>query len=290
MKRLLTGKLPELMISLPSIAWLVALFVIPTMIIIVIAFRTGDPYGGIGAQWTLEHFRELLNPIYRDIMVRTVTLSLLTTVLCLVLGIPAGYWLARTEKKWRDLMLLLVIVPFWINFLIRIFAWKVVLHPDGAVKNVLLLLGLVDADSLLLYRPATVLLVMVYTYIPFAILPIYAAAERFDYSLLDAAHDLGAGWFSAFARVFLPGIRQGIIAAVLVVFIPALGSYVIPDIVGGPGGEMLGNKIAQKTFVDRNLPQASLLSSLLIFAVMIPMAARLLMRRRKNGDGGIMLR
>jgi spermidine/putrescine transport system permease protein len=208
MKRLLTGKLPELMISLPSIAWLVALFVIPTMIIIVIAFRTGDPYGGIGAQWTLEHFRELLNPIYRDIMVRTVTLSLLTTVLCLVLGIPAGYWLARTEKKWRDLMLLLVIVPFWINFLIRIFAWKVVLHPDGAVKNVLLLLGLVDADSLLLYRPATVLLVMVYTYIPFAILPIYAAAERFDYSLLDAAHDLGAGWFSAFARVFLPGGRE----------------------------------------------------------------------------------
>ena len=285
----LKQKIPELLISLPTMAWLTALFVIPTAVIIIIAFKTGDPYGGIGKEWTLENFPELLNPVYRAIIVRTVVLSILTTVVCLMLGVPAGYCLARSEKKTRDMLLLLIIVPFWINFLIRIFAWKVVLHPEGFVKNFLLLIGIADTDTLLLYRPGTVLLVMVYTYIPFAVLPIYAAAERFDFSLLDAAQDLGAGWFSSFTRVFLPGIRQGIATAILVVFIPALGSYVIPDIVGGPGGEMIGNKIAQKTFIDRNLPQASVLSSMLIFAVMAPMMLSLFMRRKKNHDRGMMI-
>ncbi|HOW83778.1 MAG TPA: ABC transporter permease [Spirochaetota bacterium] len=281
------SKIPELALSLPTMGWLVVLFIIPTIVILLIAFRTGDPYGGIGDQWTVENFSELANPVYRGIMVRTVVLSVLTTAICLVLGVPAGYCLARAEKKKRDFLLLLIIVPFWINFLIRIFAWKVVLHPEGIVKNFLLLIGIVNDQTLLLYRPGTVLLVMVYSYIPFAVLPIYAAAEKFDFSLLDAAHDLGANWYRAFYRVFLPGIRQGILTAILVVFIPALGSYVIPDIVGGPGGEMIGNKIAQKTFIDRHLPHASVLSSLLVLAVMIPMTASLFMKRRKTVGRGI---
>ena len=123
---------------------------------------------------------------------------------------------------------------------------------------------------------------MVYTFLPFAILPIYAAAEKFDFRLLEAARDLGAGPLRAFVEVFLPGIQSGLLTAFLVVFIPALGSYVIPDLVGGPGGEMLGNKIAQRVFVDRNLPHASALSALLIGAVLLPMAAVLALQSQKR--------
>jgi spermidine/putrescine transport system permease protein len=129
-----------------------------------------------------------------------------------------------------------------------------------------------------------VLLVMVYTFLPFAILPIYAAAEKFDFLLLEAARDLGAGRLQAFVHVFLPGIRRGLVTAFLVVFIPALGSYVIPDLVGGPSGEMLGNKIAQRVFVDRNLPLASALAALLILAVLVPMAAVLLLQSRSRRE------
>jgi spermidine/putrescine transport system permease protein len=180
--------------------------------------------------------------------------------------------------------LLLVIVPFWTSFLIRIFAWKVLLHPDGPVKSLLLSLHLADASTPLLYRPEAVLLVMVYTFLPFAILPLYAAAEKFDFALLEAARDLGARSLEAFWRVFIPGIRRGLLTAVLMVFIPALGSYVIPDIVGGPNSEMIGNKIAQRTFVDRNLPHASGLSALLTLAVLAPLIGMwALQRNRKDG-------
>jgi spermidine/putrescine transport system permease protein len=173
-------------------------------------------------------------------------------------------------------------VPFWTSFLIRIFAWKVLLHPEGMLKAALVGLGLISEQAPLLYTPGAVLLVMVYTFLPFAILPIYAAAEKFDFRLLEAARDLGASPLRAFVLVFLPGIRSGLLTAFLVVFIPALGSYVIPDLVGGPGGEMLGNKIAQRVFVDRNLPQASALSVLLILAVLLPMAAVLVLQAQKR--------
>ena len=123
-------------------------------------------------------------------------------------------------------------------------------------------------------------LVSVYTFLPFTILPIYAAAEKFDFRLMEAARDLGARPFAAFRKIFLPGIRRGLVTAVLFVFIPALGSYVIPDIVGGPGGEMIGNKIAQRVFVDRNLPLASALSVVLILSVLAPLVAVLLLQRQ----------
>jgi spermidine/putrescine transport system permease protein len=177
---------------------------------------------------------------------------------------------------------MMVIVPFWTNFLIRVFAWKSLLHPEGPVKRVLVLFGLVDPQATLLYNPAAVILVMTYTFLPFAILPVYAAAEKFDFRLVEAARDLGARPFQAFRRVFLPGIRQGVVTAVLIVLIPALGSYVVPDLVGGPSSEMLGNKIAQRVFVDRNLPHASALSVVLVLAVLAPLVAVLLLQRKKE--------
>ncbi len=273
-------------ITLPSFLWLIVLFTIPAAIVFAIAFKPSDPFGGIGAGWTLHTLRSLGDPNYPAILWRTVWLSVATTALCLVLATPTAYFMARVAQRWRPLLVLAIIVPFWTSFLVRIFAWKVVLHPEGPLKHALAALHLVPADGSLLYHSGAVLLVLVYTELPFAILPLYAAAEKFDFRLLEAARDLGAGPFRSFWTVFLPGIRRGLLTATLVTLIPALGSYVVPDLVGGPTSEMLGNKIAQRTFSDRNLPHASALSALLALAVLVPSVVAIAMSRRGDGEHG----
>ena len=274
-----TGEWP---LTLPSILWLAVLVLLPTLIVFMVAFKPGDPYGGVGAGWTLDGVKGLARGSYLAIGWRTVVLSLLTTAFCLLLATPTAYFMARAERRWRRTLLLLVVVPFWTSFLVRIFAWKVLLHPEGLVKRALAALHLVSPNATLLYNPGAVLLVMVYTSLPFAILPIYAAAERFDFSLLEAARDLGARPLRSFWWVFVPGIRMGLASAALLVFIPSLGSYIIPDIVGGPNGEMIGNVIAQRVFSDRNLPNASALSALLTLVVLAPMLAALVLRSRQD--------
>ncbi|HNX49769.1 MAG TPA: ABC transporter permease, partial [Thermoanaerobaculaceae bacterium] len=281
----LLGRRHELWVTAPSFLWLVALFAVPAVIVFAIALHPTDPWGGIGRGWTLGTLRSLGNPAYPSILWRTLWLSALTTVLCLVLATPVAYVLARTPPRWRHALLLAVIVPFWTSFLVRIFAWKVLLHPEGPLKHLLVALRLVPPDASLLYNAGSVLLVLVYTELPFAILPIYAAAEKFDFRLLEAARDLGASALRAFWSVFLPGIRRGLITAMLVTLIPALGSYVVPDLVGGPTSEMLGNKIAQRTFVDRNLPHASALSALLALAVLLPSIFAIALERGRRVTG-----
>lgn len=277
----------EWLLTLPSLAWLLVLFLVPAAVVLAMAFKPSDPFGGLGPGWTLETLRTLGSPNYPAIVWRTVWYSVLTTALCLVLATPMAYFMARTGARWRNLLLLAVIVPFWTSFLVRIFAWKVLLHPDGVLKHALVAAGLVSPETSLLYNPAAVLLVLVYTELPFAILPLYAAAEKFDFRLLEAARDLGASPWQAFSRVFLPGIQRGLLTAMLVTFIPALGAYIVPDLMGGPNSEMIGNKIAQRTFVDRNLPQASALSALLALAILAPSMLALMLdrRRRENGAG-----
>ena len=272
----------EWLTSLPTLLWLGLFIVVPTLLVFVIAFRPANPYGGIGGGWTLDTIRALGTPNYLTIAWRTLWISLLTTVFCLLLAVPSGYTIARASGKWRNRLLMLVVVPFWTSFLVRVFAWKSLLHPEGMIKKALEALGLVGPETTLLYHPAAVVLVMVYTFLPFTILPIYAAAEKFDYRLLEAARDLGARPFQAFRKIFLPGVRRGILTALLVVFIPALGSYIIPDLVGGPGSEMLGNKIAQRVFTDRNLPHASALSAVLVLAVLAPLIAVLVLQRKNK--------
>ena len=266
--------------TLPSLAWLVVFMLVPTALVLVTAFRTNDPSGGIGDGWTLRQFEPLTRPSVLLLLWRTFWISALTTVFCIVLALPVAWFIARVRADWRQYLLLLVIVPFWTNFLIRVFAWNQILHSEGLVARTLRACRLLEDNESLLFNSGAVLLVSVYTFLPFAILPLYAAAEKFDFGLLDAARDLGAGAFRAFYSVFLPGIRKGIATAVIIVFVPMLGSYVIPDLVGGTDGRMIGNMIAQRNFSDRNLPAASALSALLILAVLVP----LLLRRRNGGE------
>jgi spermidine/putrescine transport system permease protein len=271
----------ELLTTLPGFAWLLTFVLVPTLLVLAIAFRPSDPAGGIGAGWTLEQFRIFGQKSTLILLWRTLWISALTTVVCLLLALPVAWFIARVRKEWRARLLLLIIVPFWTNFLIRVFAWNQILHSEGALARFFRAIHLLGENDSLLFNSGAVILVSAYTYLPFAILPLYAAAEKFDFSLLEAARDLGASAFRSFWSVFLPGIRKGIATAIAIVFIPMLGSYVVPDLVGGTDGQMIGNKIAQRNFSDRNLPSASAMSAILTLAVLAPL---LLRRRQTNGE------
>ena len=253
----------EWLFTAPSLLWLAVFFVIPSLLVFAIAFKTADPAGGIGPGWTLDTFANVLRSDYVSVLWRTVWVSCAITAICLLLGIPVGYWIAQQREKYRYWLLLVIIIPLWTNFLIRIFAWRVLLHPDGFLRSALLKLGIISDDVFLLNNLGAVITVSVYTCLPFAILPIYAAAEKFNFSLIEAARDLGASRFRAFVSIFIPGIKRGIYTAIM-------GSYAIPDLVGGVDGEMLGNKIAIRASANRNLPEAAALAALLSVIISVP--------------------
>lgn len=267
----------ELLTTAPSFIWLTAFVLLPVLVIFAIAFRPTLHGGEIGDGWSLDAVRSLLDLSYLELLWRTVWLSAVVTVLCLLLALPVAYAMARMTPAWRSRVLLLVIVPFWTNFVIRVFAWQQILHAEGWIANRLRDIHLLGENDRLLGNHFAVILVSVYTYLPFAILPLFAAAEKFDFGLLDAARDLGARALKSFTSIFIPGIRQGLITAFVVIFIPMLGSYVVPDMVGGTDSQMIGNKIAQRNFSDRNLPQAAALSAALTLLVIAPM----FLKRRK---------
>ncbi|MBE6413758.1 MAG: ABC transporter permease [Verrucomicrobiaceae bacterium] len=280
-KPLLKSKLslPELLLSMPSTLWLVLFFLIPSFLVFAIAFKTADPSGGIDDTWTLQTIKNVLRTEYVSVIWRTIWVSVVVTIICLMLSIPVAYWISRQNPKYRYWYLLAVIVPLWTNFLIRIFAWRILLNPEGILRKSLIAIGLLPDDVFLLNNIGAVIIVSVYTSLPFAILPIYAAAEKFNYSLLEAAQDLGASRFKAFYSVFIPGIKRGIFTAILVVLIPAMGAYAIPDLVGGVNGEMLGNKIAIRASAYRNLPEAAALAALLSIIITIPIILALVKQR-----------
>ncbi len=267
----MTLRRSEILLTLPSFVWLVAFFALPMGIILMAMFHPTDPAGGIGAGWTAAHLKSLSEWQYAVLLWRTLWLSGLTTVLCVCIALPVAWLVARSAPKWKSMWLLLLILPFWTSFLLRIFAWKVLLHPEGLLASALRAVHLLDERSGLLYGSGAVLLVMVYTHLPFAILPLFAAADKFDWPLLDAARDLGATAAGAIWSVFLPGIRRGIVSAAILVFVSAVGSYVIPELVGGTDAEMLGNRIVERALSQRNLPLASALSALLMAVVLLPL-------------------
>ena len=269
----------ELLLSLPSLAWLSLFVLVPAALILIIAFRATAASGGIADEWTLGQFRILAEPHIQVLLWRTLWISAVTSAICLALAIPVAWFIARARESVRSTLLLLVIVPFWTNFLIRVFAWNQILHSEGALARFLRAIHLLEPNQPLLFNSGAVILVSVYTYLPFAILPLYAAAEKFDFRLLEAARDLGAGALRSVFSIFIPGIATGIRTALVIVFIPMLGSYVVPDLVGGSNGQMIGNKIAQRNFSDRNLPSASALAAILSVAVLAPMLIR---RRNAN--------
>ena len=262
----------EVLTTLPSFLWLMLFFVIPTLIVFGIAFHGPSADGGFAPGITLETWNAVVRTPYKEIVWRTIWISAATTFICIVLSLPCAYAIARMTVKWRAIIAGLIMLPFWTSFIVRVFAWRTLLNPEGFLQRFLIAVGLATEQTSLNYNAGAILVVSVYSFLPFAIMPIYTAAEKFDFSLLEAARDLGAKSFFAFRKIFLPGVKRGVISAILMVFIPAIGSYVIPDLVGGRDSELIGNKIYQRTFPDRNLPHASALAAITGFSVLVPLA------------------
>ena len=289
MNRTLRKSFGQLFLTIPSMGWLFVFFLIPTIIVATIAFRPYDFRGtmGIGQGWTLDSLRAVLDKEYPIIVFRTLWVSVATTVICLVAGIVMAYYMARISERAKKMMLLLTVIPFWTSFIIRIFAWTQVLRSDGILQRTLAFLHLIPSDATLMYNMQAVLLVMVYTSLPFAILPLYAAAEKFDFQLMDAAMDLGATRFQALMATFIPGIRSGILFAALMVFVPNLGSYVAPEVIGGTDCYLVGNRIKEFALDARNLPYACATSLFLMLSVLVMLLCGMLIIRWKEGRGGI---
>ncbi len=242
----------------PAGVWLTVFFVAPLLFIVVYSFLEKGVYGGVVGRFSLEAYRSLANAVFLRVFANTFGISFVTTVLAILIALPCGYYMARSRRK--TLLLMLVIIPFWTNFIIRIYAWIAILGNNGFINAFLLRAGLVAEPIRFLYNQAAVTIVLVYTYLPYAILPLYSTIEKFDFSLLEAARDLGCTRTGAIFRVLLPNIASGIITAILFVFIPTFGAYAVPLLVGDRKSYMLGNFVAEELTRTRNWPLASAIS------------------------------
>jgi spermidine/putrescine transport system permease protein len=278
----------------PPLLYLVVFFAIPTLIMVLASFRTPGEFGGLAPlvdesgklDLNLESYvRFFTESVYAAVFLKSIVYALVTTLLCLLLAYPLAALIAQSPKKYRDLLLLLVILPFWSNFLIRVYAWMILLGPQAALaRGVNGLLALVGHEPVpLLFSSFAVLVCLVYVHLPFMVLPLYANLEKHDQALLDAAQDLGAGTWQRFWRITFPLSLPGVYAGAALVFIPALGIFAIPDILGGPEDTLIGNLIKQQFLETRDWPFGSVLSIVLTLAALALAALAAWVGRRNLG-------
>jgi spermidine/putrescine transport system permease protein len=266
------------LVSGPPLLYLLIFFAIPTLIMVLASFRTPGEFGGLAplvedgrVDLNLESYARFFSEsIYAQIFLKSLWYALLTTLFSLALAYPLAALIAKSPKRYRDLLLLLVILPFWSNFLIRVYAWMIILGPNAAlarmVNGALALLGREPVP--LLFSSFAVLVSLVYVSLPFMVLPLYANLEKHDQALLDAAQDLGANAWQRFWRITFPLSLPGVYAGAALVFIPALGIFAIPDILGGPEDSLIGNVIKQQFLETRDWPFGSVLSVVLTVAAL----------------------
>ncbi|WP_376789524.1 ABC transporter permease [Thermoflexus sp.] len=274
------ARLPMLLI-LPGAFYLLTFFAFAVGIIAVISFLKRGPYGGIRWVFVLENYQRALDPLYIQVILISLWMALVTTVLCLLIGYPVAYAMARAPARWRNALLILTMIPFWTNFLVRTLALMFVLRSDGPINGLLMALGLVQEPLSLLFTQNAVILGLVYGELPFMILPLYATLERFDFSLVEAAHDLGANEWHAFRRVIWPLTLPGVLAGSTLVFIPSVGAFITPDLLGGAKTIMIGNVIQYQFLTVRHWPFGSALSLILMAMVL---AATMIYLRVGGGE------
>jgi spermidine/putrescine transport system permease protein len=261
----------------PLVLWALAFVVAPAVIMLVYSFAQRGTLGGVVLGFSLDSYRSVVDPVYLQIVTRSIAYAGLTTAICLAAGYPVAYLIGRAELRWRNLLLMAVMVPFWTSFLIRTYAWVTILKSQGLLNSLLVQLQLIAEPLELLYTPGAVVLGLVYTFLPFMILPIYSSVEKLDGALIEAALDLGAGPLRAFSRVIVPLTSPGIAAGVLLVFVPALGIYAINDILGGGRIDMIGNIIENQFKGNaRNWPFGAALGTALLvsFSVIYALVSR----------------
>jgi putrescine transport system permease protein len=281
-------------------AWLLLFFLAPFLVILKISVADPvvaqppftplldtDADGALALRATLDNYRfVLLDDLYRLTYLSSVRLAALSTLLCLLIGYPMAYGIARSRASTRSILLMLVILPFWVSFLLRVYAWMGLLSGRGMVNTLLLFTGVIDEPLDMLYTESAVFLGMVYSYLPFMILPLYANLERLDLDLLEAASDLGGRPWQVFLDITLPLSIPGVVAGCLLVFIPAMGEYVIPALLGGEDTLMIGRVVYDEFFLNRDWPVASTVAVLLLALLVVPMV--LFQRTQGDEDGGVL--
>ncbi len=287
--------------GIPGFVYLIALVLFPLIIILIYSFLSRAKLG-VGVKWefTLTPYTELLyseslsggrsfDPTYLQIIANSFWYAIITSIVCLVLAIPIAMWLATRPPERRTLLVFAVTIPFWTSLLIRTYSFIIILNDNGPINGALQAVGIIDEPIPMLYTPFATVVGLVYTFLPFMILPIYASAERFDFRLAEAAYDLGAGKWTVLRRVVLPSVRPGVIAGLVLVFIPALGSYLAPELLGGGKSSMIANVIAAQFGASRNWPFGAALSVLLLVITLLVLVVFALVAKRASratGRGG----
>ncbi|MBH1957799.1 MAG: ABC transporter permease [Burkholderiales bacterium] len=272
-------------------AWLILFFFLPFLILLYISFvDMGNDINPFKPIWDSQTgllklkyenywsiFRSsdggaLFRTLYIEAYLRSIWYALCTSLLCLVMGYPFAYFIARSPASLRPALLMMVMLPFWTSFLLRVYAWKGILADQGVLNQALMFVGLTSEPLQLLYTDVSMLVGMTYVYLPFMVLPLYANLVKMDFRLLEAAYDLGASPFKAFWLVTVPLSRAGIIAGFMLVFIPSVGEFVIPSLLGGPENIMIGRVVWDEMFTSNNWPRATALAVLMIALIVIPLA------------------
>ncbi len=260
----------------PTLFWLGVFLLIPLALVVIISFAARGSYGNVEYIFRLSNYARLFDSDYARILWDSTWIAFLTTAVCILAGYPLALFIARSHPLRRSLLIFLILVPFWTNFLIRIYAWMIILRGEGVLNAVMTWLGLMNTgpgqwlfEQVQLYTPGAVLVGMVYEFLPFMILPLYTSLEKLDPALLEAAADLGARPWRAFLRVTLPLSLPGIIAGSILVFIPAMGMFVVPDLMGGAKTVLVGNLIRNQFFTARDWPFGSAASMVLMALTLV---------------------
>lgn len=272
----------------PGALWILLFFNLPILIVLFISFVERGRAGGLKLPpvYTLDNYVQLFNActsqfagpecdpfLYLGIFGHSVRIGLVVTFWCILVGYPLSYFISKQKQVWRDALMILVIIPFWTNFLVRTYALKQVLATEGLLNSFLMNVGLIGQPLDLLFNEFAVVVGLVYGYLPFAVLPMYASIEKFDHTLMEAAADLGASPVRAFLKVMLPLTLPGVIAALVLVFVPVVGAFITPDIMGGGKIEMIGTLINRQFGVSRNWPFGASMSLMLMLLVLIGVIA-----------------
>ena len=253
----------------PALFWLLFFFLIPIISIFVHSFAQRSMYGGVEWMLSLQNYRRLLDTLYLGIFWRSISTAIISTGVCLILGYPFAYYVARYQYQWRNVLLLFIVVPFWTNFLIRTYAWILILRTEGILNTFLIVLFPNATPLELLNTPIAVQIGLIYGYLPFMILPLYASLEQIDVALIEAAKDLGAKPWRAFLNVTLPLSIPGVAAGCVLVFIPTVGAFITPNLLGGGKVNYIGSVIERQFKTARDWPFGSALSFLLMGIVLV---------------------
>ncbi len=259
------------LLALPAVLWLAIFFFIPLLVVVAISFMTRGTRGAfISPEFTIDNYLRIFSPTYFSVFIDSILIALLTTAICLVSGYPLAFFVATRKSRWAaNLALFLVILPFWTNFLVRTYAWRLILGNEGIINGLLMSLGIIQEPIQFMFTDFAVQIGLVYGFLPFMVLPIYATVERFDFRLVEAANDLGANDLRAFLRVVFPLTMPGVIAGCILVFIPAIGSFITPELLGGNQGLMIGTLVQRQFGGTGNWPLGAAASVVMMVIVML---------------------